>query len=206
MSLVRFQQPVPQNHSPKGGCFCYTMDTMKSCLIIVNGLPATGKTTFGNKLAKELKLPIFRKDDIKEAVADQIVEITAVEALRLGLFSRVMINYIVNQLKSGQSYILDSNFSPGQQTDAFIEIVKDFNIVEIFLKADGEVLFKRFLERKSNRHPVHLEHYLEPGKFEETITKGLLQPLKLGAVIEIDTTDFEKVDWDRVVDQVRKLL
>lgn len=41
-------------------------------LIIVNGLPGSGKTTLATQLATELSLPLFRKDAIKETLADAL--------------------------------------------------------------------------------------------------------------------------------------
>jgi predicted kinase len=39
-------------------------------LILVNGLPGSGKTTLANGLARQLDAPLIAKDAIKEAVAD----------------------------------------------------------------------------------------------------------------------------------------
>jgi predicted kinase len=42
----------------------------KNLLIVITGLPGTGKTTLGRKLAEELALPFISKDDIKELLFD----------------------------------------------------------------------------------------------------------------------------------------
>jgi predicted kinase len=41
-------------------------------LILVNGLPGSGKTTLANGLERLLDAPLIAKDAIKEAVADVI--------------------------------------------------------------------------------------------------------------------------------------
>ena len=41
-------------------------------IIIVAGMPASGKTTFVNKLSKELGFPVLEKDAIKEELFDVI--------------------------------------------------------------------------------------------------------------------------------------
>ena len=44
----------------------------KSNIIILQGGPATGKTTLGKKVAKEFQFPYFSKDNIKELIFDYI--------------------------------------------------------------------------------------------------------------------------------------
>jgi len=39
-------------------------------VIIVTGYPAAGKSTFAGKLAKQLHIPCFKKDLIKEVMSD----------------------------------------------------------------------------------------------------------------------------------------
>lgn len=47
---------------------------MKKVLIIIAGIPATGKTTYGNMISKELKIPIFSKDRFKEVIYDSVCD------------------------------------------------------------------------------------------------------------------------------------
>ena len=41
-------------------------------LIIIAGMPATGKSTLAKSLSAELSLPILEKDEIKEAMFDTL--------------------------------------------------------------------------------------------------------------------------------------
>lgn len=52
-------------------------------LIIVNGLPGSGKTTLATQLAAGLSLPLFRKDAIKETLADALTAIHPREETRI---------------------------------------------------------------------------------------------------------------------------
>jgi shikimate kinase len=45
---------------------------MTSSLIIISGLPCTGKTTLGRKLAQDLSLPLICRDSIKESLFDSL--------------------------------------------------------------------------------------------------------------------------------------
>ncbi|MEZ4215058.1 MAG: AAA family ATPase [Myxococcota bacterium] len=42
-------------------------------LVVVTGLPASGKTSVARRLAKRLGLPVFAKDDVKEQLHDALV-------------------------------------------------------------------------------------------------------------------------------------
>ena len=53
------------------GRFCDHREVVD--LILVNGLPGSGKTTLANGLARLLDAPLIAKDAIKEAVADVVI-------------------------------------------------------------------------------------------------------------------------------------
>jgi adenylate kinase family enzyme len=43
---------------------------MATSLILVNGLPGSGKTTLSRQLGQALSVPVISKDELKEALAD----------------------------------------------------------------------------------------------------------------------------------------
>ena len=71
--------------------------------------------------------------------------------------------------------------------------------------ADGKVLFQRFKERATSgqRHPGHVET-LNLGEFKLALLRGRDEVMDIGGrVIEVDMTDFEKVDYEGLVEMVR---
>lgn len=54
---------------------------MASALVLVNGLPGSGKTTLAAGIAASLGAPLLSKDRIKESLADLLAEPAAVPAL-----------------------------------------------------------------------------------------------------------------------------
>jgi len=44
----------------------------KPLLIIVNGLPGTGKTTLAKRLAVDIQLPVFHRDGFSETLHDAL--------------------------------------------------------------------------------------------------------------------------------------
>ena len=66
-------------------------------IVIVNGPPAAGKTTFARSLAGELRLPLFTKDDIKESLFDTLGFQDREWSRKLGLASLVLLFELVER-------------------------------------------------------------------------------------------------------------
>ena len=43
-----------------------------STVVVVSGLPGTGKTTLAKRLSVDLRIPAFVKDEFKEAILDHM--------------------------------------------------------------------------------------------------------------------------------------
>jgi hypothetical protein len=74
--------------------------------------------------------------------------------------------------------------------------------------ADGEVLFQRFKERATlgERHPGHVET-LNLEEFKPALLRGRDEVLEIGGmVIEVDMTDFGRVDYEGLVEEIRFVL
>jgi predicted kinase len=56
-------------------------------LIVVSGLPASGKTTLAHLLAAELRLPLVGRDDIKERLFESLGWSDREWSKRLGIAS-----------------------------------------------------------------------------------------------------------------------
>jgi predicted kinase len=84
-------------------------------LILVTGLPATGKSTLARKLARRYGLPLICKDTIKEPLLDALGASDRAQSRRLSDASfAVMFALARDLLSAGSDVILEGNFRPGE--------------------------------------------------------------------------------------------
>ncbi|MDP2629849.1 MAG: ATP-binding protein [Candidatus Uhrbacteria bacterium] len=180
----------------------------KTLLIIISGLPCTGKTILGRKIAKEFRLPFVSKDDIKESLFDDLGWKDREWSKKLGVATYTILYYFMESLLSaGRSFIVESNFKPEFENERFLMLKKKyaFEPFQIMCKTKGEILFERFKIRSESgeRHPGHVDH-LNYEEFKETLLTGKLDSLDIGGtVFDIDTTDFDAIDYEKLFSTIR---
>ena len=192
----------------------------KSKLIIVAGLPATGKSTVSRKLANAFDLPILEKDEIKEDMFDTIgfADRTQKRALDTAA-NRILLRAAEAVLKGGGSLLLVNNFDAceSERVQAMLDAC-GCRAVTVFLNGDADVLHARYVERdrKKSRHPGHtfIDRYpIRPGDdpdaempreyFAERFEKMGMADFKLkGKRIELDATYPEKIDMDALIREI----
>lgn len=186
----------------------------KPLLIIVNGLPGTGKTTLARRLAADVRLPVFSRDGMYETLYDALkCHINGLPAL-IGPATFTLLYSVAGALlTAGQSLIVEGFFGRPELRSAefrHLQHTSDFEPLQIVCKADGEVLVERFLARVGTveRHVGHRDsdlEWLEQNK--ERLLQGRLTPLSLGGqVVEIDTTTPDSFDYADVLQRVHAAL
>jgi predicted kinase len=124
--------------------------TMKNKLIIIAGLPASGKTTFALKLSNILNIPFFNLDSIKSAIG-KIIEINNREnSIRLGKSSFFVLMYILESLmKVNKPLIIENSFIQDHE-----EIIKNllekyaYETLTFIFKGNLKIIHNRFTERE----------------------------------------------------------
>ncbi len=190
-------------------------------VIVIAGYLAAGKSTFALRLSRALNIPYFIKDTFKSAICSSLRPRDTHLKFEDGenIFSAVTFDAMIyaaeRLLETGTPVIIEGNFVPGgvkkkneaaaikTLTDAF-----DCQPLTFKFKGDPRVLHKRFIER--DKLPERGEANRMPGDYEPSFEEFSKWCVNLdafdigGKVIEVDTTDFAKVDFNGLIEAARR--
>src|ERR1041385_7594983 len=187
------------------------MDIFPPTIIIVTGRPAAGKSTLAKWLSQELKFPLVSKDSIREVLFDRLGWKDRKWVEELGKGSVDMMFYFAKpELAVGRSIIMDNSFYPPVSNSRFQDLEKEYNAesVQIVCNSDRETLFQRFKSRANtgNRHPGHGDQEVLEELYAN-LADNSPSILEIGgSIIEVDTTDFAKVDYPMILQEVKSIL
>jgi predicted kinase len=154
-------------------------------LLVVTGMPSSGKTTVAEGLARRLRLPLVAKDEIKESLYESLGAEDVFSSSVLGGAAYALIFAMARtMLGSGVSLIVEANFFRGQEGE--FASLPEHRLVQLHCDAPLAILFERYANR--SRHAGHhdAEKLKElPARFESGVHNALSLP---GDVIELDTT------------------
>lgn len=124
-------------------------------IVLVSGAPGAGKSTLALPLAKELGLPLFSKDAIKESLMETLDGPTGDLAFsrRIGDAAIELLWQIARSLPAA---ILDANFKPHNERQRSKIASLDADVVEVYCECPPAEAARRFAERARTRlHPAH---------------------------------------------------
>lgn len=180
-------------------------------IVLVTGLPGTGKTTLGRQISSELAMPYIGKDVIKELMFDELGWSDREWSRRIGGATLAIIDYLVEEeMRAGHSVVLEGNFKPDRDDAKYSDLQQKYgvHVVQLLCHANGDVLFDRFRHRAENgeRHPGHVDaENLKEWRHTFSVDRSV--PLNIPSeVISVDTTDFSILDVQKVVDDLRYAL
>jgi len=179
-------------------------------LVIVDGPPASGKTTIANSLGARLGLPVFSKDVIKDALFNVLGTGDRAWSRKIGSASvEAILRLAQRELRSGRGVILESTFDPRFETARLQSIISDAPViaVQVYCWAAVDVLVQRSLDRAATgaRHPGHVDQS-DAGGLRTALASNRWPPLDLaGATIRLDTTSFAHVQADSVASDIARI-
>jgi predicted kinase len=155
-------------------------------LLVVTGMPASGKTTLARALGARLALPVIEKDVLKEALYDSLGTGDVEWSQKLGGASYVLIFAIADALlRADLSLVAEANFFRGIEP-RFAEL-PPHRLVQVHCHAPIETLVERYSSR-APRHPGHLDAE-RVDELRARHASGLNGPLQLdNELLELDTT------------------
>lgn len=200
---------------------------MKKVIILLAGYPGTGKTYLCNKiLEKEVDFKFISQDEVKENLFDEIGFNNIEEKEELIERSRnEFYDELDKNMAIGNSIISDYPFSY-KQKDRIENLASKYSyqIVTIRLTGDIDVIYKRRIKRdmKADRHIGHMvssyhkgdvlknnntaDYLITYDDFIEICKNRGYNSFSLGYLIEVDVTDFDKVDYDKVIKEIQSFL
>ena len=162
-------------------------------------------------LSQELKLPLVSKDAIREELFNRLGWKDRKWAQELGKASVDLMFYFARaELAVGHSTIMDNSFYPPVSNPRFQALKEQYKAesIQIVCNSDRETLFQRFISRANSgkRHPGHGDHEVLEELYAN-LADTSSQILDIGGtVIEVDTTEFENINYQKILNGVRKAL
>lgn len=189
-------------------------------VILVTGIPASGKSVLAEKLSARLRLPWFSKDSIKEELYDTIGFASREEKVELGRAGTEILYYVAEQMMRVRiPFILENNFET-ESGSGLMKLLKRYGYRALTLRLSGDYarVYERFAQRDKSpmRHPGHVtnnRYYKQEGavqsqtisleQYIEGVRSRGMDSFSVGSqVITVDTTDFSKVNWDALYREI----
>jgi predicted kinase len=186
---------------------------MNKKLIVVAGDLAAGKTTFALKLSKELHIPCFCKDLLKNALAAHVPVNNREDGRKLSAATFDAMAYITARfMEASLPLIIEANFVMGENNGgvkegAVIRALAEshhYQTLTFLFSGNAKVLHRRFLNRSNKTDRRANRVFFEPTLEDFERISLTLKCFDIGGKSEkIDTTDFDKADFAHHLETAR---
>ena len=155
--------------------------------VLVNGIPASGKSTVALAISEAKGWPLLPLDTIKEAFFAHLGTGDRDYNRLLGKASYQAIFALIHDFPDGSTIVIDAwfGFQPFEVLQGHLAHAGLGQVVEVWCHAPGEVLGERYRARLSQRHAGHLGESYVPELIE--LAKRA-KPLGAYPLFDVDTT------------------
>ena len=158
-----------------------SISAMVDRLVLVNGLPASGKTTLSSQLAAHLSVPWVSKDSIKELLADAFPTAATSSLGRIAMETAWSL-----VAETPGTVILESWWFTPRDLDnvrADLERCCVAMVVEIWCEVPVSLARERYVAR--NRHAVHQDAQRSASCWQDWAARA--EPLGVGLTLRVRT-------------------
>jgi len=164
--------------------------------VLVNGIPASGKSTVARAIADRTGWPLLTLDTIKNPFLEHLGGGDRLFNRTLGRASYQAIWSLVRDAPAGSTFIVDAwfGFQPPELLEEHLKMAGVETTAEVWCHAPGEILGERYAARLDQRLPGHPGADYVPELID--LAKRAA-PLRRGPLFEVDTT--KAIDFEAVV-------
>ncbi|TPM31810.1 ROK family protein [Mesorhizobium sp. B2-3-4] len=168
--------------------------------VLVNGIPASGKSTVSHGIADRMGWPLLTLDTVKNPFLEVLDGVDREFNRTLGRASYKAIWSLVGEAPAGSTFVVDAwfGFQPREVLEDHLRNAGVEQTVEIWCHAPGEVLAERYGARLGQRLPGHPGAAYIPELME--LAKRA-EPLRRGPLFDVDTT--QPIDFDAITAWLR---
>lgn len=155
-------------------------------LVMVNGVPASGKSHVASRISGETGWPMLALDTIKNPFLELIEGVDRPFNRVLGRASYKAIFATIRDAAPGTTFVVDAwfGFQPEETLLGHLEMAGVTEIAEVWCFARPDVIGDRFMQRADSRLPGHPGKAYVPELIE--LAKRA-RPMALGPVLAVDT-------------------
>lgn len=155
-------------------------------LVMVNGVPASGKSTVASMISQARGWPLLALDTVKNPFLAEIGNVDRPFNRVLGRASYRAMFDVIGAAPDGSTFVVDAwfGFQPKELLEELIAKGEVSEIVEIWCSAPPQLIADRYRARAGARLPGH------PGAEyadELAILAAKAEPMALGPVLRVDT-------------------
>ena len=191
-------------------------------LLIICGMPASGKSTVAAKIAAAMGLPVIEKDELKESLFDTVGFNCYAEKRKLDTAaSAVLLRTSESLLRSGVSHVIVNNFRSDFELPVR-ELINKYSpaVLTVFFDGDPDVFYRRYVERdlRGERHVGHVvqNHYppsptdpttytMTREEFREKFESLGMSSFSTGSpTIKVDATCPETINVNELIAEIDK--
>ena len=171
-------------------------------IVIISGLPGTGKSGVAQRLAHDTSRLLIEKDPVKEIIAnvavDQRFELTKEFAHVAGAASMQLVYDLLDRVTVARiPAIVEAAFWPELAANDLAPYLSRTDLRQVHCWTRPNVLLERYAQRE--RHPVHHDDDAING-LRQRIEEGRDGRIPLDApCFSVETTDGFHPEWDEVL-------
>lgn len=189
---------------------------MRRKVIVIGGYLASEKSTFAQRLSRELHVPCLMKDAFKMAICQHV---TIANRQDSSLFSIVTFDAMTHVLacvfEAGYPFIVESNFVPAgvkevDEAGVLKRLIEAYRYEPLTFKFTGDtrVLHQRFLarERTAERGDANKIGAEVPYDTFDRWCHNLDAFNVGGRIVQVDASDFASVDFPSCIEMARTFM